>query len=96
MAAKANALKDVENKKTAIMKANAMREKVELRGIKKLYAVPAEDDDEGLRTLRVRGMTSRIGTPRLGGTPSLGTSGFDEDVERAQSSRSGSQVRLTR
>jgi hypothetical protein len=96
MAAKANALKDVENKKTAIMKANAMREKVELRGIKKLYAVPAEDDDEGLRTLRVRGMTSRIGTPRLGGTPSLGASGFDEDVERAQSSRSGSQVRLTR
>jgi len=96
MATKASALKDEENKKTAMMKANAMRENVELRGIKKLYAPPVPDDVEGLRTPRVRGMTSRIGTPRPGGTPHLRASGFDEDVERAQSSRSGSQVRLTR
>jgi hypothetical protein len=97
MAATANALKDNEIKKTAMMKADAMREmreKVELRGFTKaFYAAPTQDDDEDLRTPRVRGMTSRIGTPRPGGTPHLGASGFDEDIERAQSS-SGSQVVL--
>jgi hypothetical protein len=94
MATKANALKDVEYKKTAIMRANAMRKKVELRYRKELDKAPAYDDDEGIRTLGVRGTTSRIGTPMLGGTPNLRAPGFLEDVERAQSSRNGSQVRL--
>lgn len=94
MAAKANALKDEENKKTATMKANAMREKVELREMREIYAAPAREDEEGLRTPRVRGMTSRMGTPRLVETARFGAAEFDDDVERGQSSKSGSQVRL--
>jgi hypothetical protein len=96
MAANANALKDEENKRTATMKANAMREKVDLREMREIYAAPAREDDDGLRTPRVRGMTSRMGTPRLGGTNRFGTAEFDDDVERGQSSGNGSQVRLVR
>jgi high-affinity K+ transport system ATPase subunit B len=37
LAAKANALKDRDNKTTAMMKANAMREKMELKAMKELW-----------------------------------------------------------
>jgi hypothetical protein len=96
MATNANALKDEENKRTATMKANAMREKMDLREMREIYAAPAREDDDGLRTPRVRGMTSRMGTPRLGGTTRFGAAEFDDDVERGQSSGNGSQVRLMR
>lgn len=96
MATKANAVKEEEYNRTATMKANAMREKNELKNMRFMYAPPCTEDDEGLRTPRVRGMTSRMGTPMLGGTPRLVAAEFGDDVERAQSSRSGSEVRLTK
>lgn len=93
MATKANALKDGENKRTATMLANAMREKVELQKMREIYAAPTGEDDERLRSPRIGGLTSRMGTPRLGGIPRPGAAEFDDDAERGQS-RSGSQVRL--
>lgn len=100
MEMKAIALKEKEIKKTGIMKADAMRvmrEKSKLPGFTKVFDVAqSQGDEEGLRTPRLRGMTSRIGTPRPGRTSQFGALGFDEDIERAQSSRSGSKVRLIR
>jgi hypothetical protein len=46
LAAKANALKDRENKTTAVMKANAMREKMELKAMKELWREDAVEMQE--------------------------------------------------
>jgi hypothetical protein len=98
MVAKANALKDKEYKKMAMMKANELRANVKLKKMREIMARPARDDGddgEGLRTPRV-GPISRIGTPMLGGTPRFAAAEFDDDVERGLSSRGASQVRLVR
>ena len=46
LAAKANALKDRDHKVTGIMKANAMREKMELKAMKKLWREDAVEMEE--------------------------------------------------
>jgi hypothetical protein len=46
MTAKANALKDRDHKITGIMKANAMREKMELKAMKKLWMEEAVEMQE--------------------------------------------------
>jgi hypothetical protein len=94
MATMTNALKDKENRITATMKAEVMREKAERGKEVELCAGSARAGDEGLRTPRGGEILSRIGTPILRGTPRLGAAEREDDVERGESSRSGSQVGL--